>query len=185
VRAPLIAVILAVTGTSAATEVPPSAAEPTSLPSVPAAPSPPAPPPSLPGATIPGATILRTAIAVEPGQRLALSPGTELVIDPQTTFEIELSARAADARLVLVDGREDLVPAQDARELSSGTRLTLSPAVRLVPGSRYTLRLDGAVQRELHDEAGRAFSAVTFPLLVAGTPPPPEPKRPARKKKRR
>jgi hypothetical protein len=128
---------------------------------------------------------VKTAIGVEPGQRLALTPGAEVVVDPQATFEVELSARAADARLVLVDARDDLVPAQGSREVSSGTRLTLAPAAPLVPGSRYVLRLDGAVQRDLHDEVGRAFSAVTFPLLAAGTPPPPEPKRPGRKKRRR
>jgi hypothetical protein len=128
---------------------------------------------------------VKTAIGVEPGQRIALSPGAEVVVDPQATFEVELSARAADARLVLVDARDDLVPAQGSREVSSGTRLTLAPGAPLLPGSRYLLRLDGAVQRDLHDEVGRAFSAVTFPLLAAGTPPPPEPKRPGRKKKRR
>jgi hypothetical protein len=54
-----------------------------------------------------------------------------------------------------------------------------------VPGSRYALRLDGASERELHDDAGRAFSPLALPILAAGTPPPPEPKKPAPKKGRR
>jgi hypothetical protein len=129
--------------------------------------------------------ILLGAAALEATQRLPLAPGAEVVVDPAATFEVELSARAPDARLVLVDGRDDLVPASGARELAAGTRLTLAPAAPLVPGSRYALRLDGAATRELHDEAGRAFAPLSLPILAAGTPPPPEPKRPARRKRRR
>jgi hypothetical protein len=109
-----------------------------------------------------------------------------VVIDPAATFELELSARSADARLVLVDARDDQVPATSTRELAAGTRLTLTPAAPLVPASRYVLRLDGASDRDLHDDEARAFSAVSLPLLVAGSPPPPEPKtkKPVRKKRR-
>ncbi len=141
---------------------------------------PPAPPPA-----VPASSILRGAVAIEPTQRLPLSPAAEVVVDPQATFEIDLSTRLPDARLVLLDGREDIVPAAGGRELSAGTRLTLAPAAALVPGSRYALRLDGASARELHDEAGRAYAPLTLPILAAGTPPPPEPKRPPRKRKRR
>jgi hypothetical protein len=108
-----------------------------------------------------------------------------VVVDPQARFEVELSARSHDARLVLLDAREDFVAASAARELGSVTRLTLVPAAPLVPGSRYALRLDGAGARDLHDEAGRAFGPITLPLLAAGTPPPPEPKKPSRKKRHR
>jgi hypothetical protein len=143
------------------------------------APPPPAPPP------LPAAAILRSAVALEPGppgQRVVLAAGAEVVVDPRATFEIELSARTPDARLVLVDGRDDLVAASGTREVAGTTRLTLAPNAPLVPGSRYALRLDGASQRELHDEAGRAFTPLTFPVLAAGTPPPREPKRPAPKR---
>lgn len=134
----------------------------------------------------PAATaILRSAAALEPAARIPLTPGGEVVVHPAATFEVELSARVADARLVLVDARDDLVPASGSRELAAATRLTLAPAAPLVPGSRYLLRLDGATDRELHDDAGRAFSAVSLPLLAAGSPPPPEPKKPGRKKRRR
>ena len=134
----------------------------------------------------PAATaILRSAAALEPAARVPLTPGGEVVVHPAATFELDLSARVADARLVLVDARDDLVAASGSRELAAGTRLTLAPATPLVPGSRYVLRLDGVTDRELHDDAGRAFSAVSLPLLAAGSPPPPQPKKPARKRRRR
>jgi hypothetical protein len=142
----------------------------------------PAPPPAPPP---PATENQRGATAIEPTQRIPLAPGAEVVVDPQATFEVELSARVADARILLVDARDDMVPAAGSRELSAGTRLTLAPSAPLVPGSRYALRIDGAAERELHDQAGRAFSPLTLPILAAGTPPPPEPKRPPRKKKRR
>lgn len=141
-------------------------------------------PPRAP--SLPGSSILRGAVAVEPARRLALAPGAETVVHPAATFEVELSARAADARLVLVDARDDLVPATATRELGAGTRLTLAPAAPLVPASRYALRIDGASDRELHDDAGRAFSPVTLPILAAGSPPPPAAKKqkPVRRKRR-
>jgi hypothetical protein len=134
----------------------------------------------------PSATaILSSALALEPEAVVTLTPGTEVVVHPAATFAVELSVPAADARLVLVDGRDALVPSRDVRELAVATKLTLAPAEPLVPGSRYWLRLDGAADRDLHDAGGRAFSSVTLPILAAGAPPPPEPKKPARKRKRR
>jgi hypothetical protein len=133
----------------------------------------------------PATALLRSAVALEPSARVPLAPGTEVVVDPHATFEVELSARSPDARLALVDAREDVVPATGARELSSVTRLTVVPAAPLVPGSRYALRLDGATERELHDAAGRPFAPLTLPILVAGTPPPPEPKAKKGKRARR
>ena len=70
-----------------------------------AAPGPPAPPPAPPPLAV--TRILRSAVAVEPSARLPLAPGAEVVVDPAATFEVELSARAPDARLVLLDTRED------------------------------------------------------------------------------
>jgi hypothetical protein len=119
--------------------------------------------------------------------RLKLSPGAETVVDPAATFEVELSAPSSDARLVLVDARDDIIPTTATREVGQATRLTLAPTAPLVPASRYVLRLDGASDRDLHDEAGRAFSAVSLPLLASGSPPPPAPRKekPARKRRRR
>jgi hypothetical protein len=143
------------------------------------------PSPSTSTATSTGtATLLRTAVANEPAARLTLTPGTEVVVDPRATFELELAARVPDARLVLLDAKEDFVPASSTREIGASTRLTLAPAVPLVPGSRYALRLDGASERDLHDDAGRAFAPISLPLLAAGTPPPPEAQTTAKRKKR-
>lgn len=133
----------------------------------------------------PVTAVLEGAVAVEPAGRLPLAGGVEVTVHPSSTFELELSIRAADARLVLVDARDDLVPSTSTREVGARTRITLAPAEPLVPGSRYALRLDGAGDGELHDDRGRAFAGVNLPLLAAGTPPPPEPKRPAKPRKRR
>ncbi len=121
--------------------------------------------------------VLRSASAVENGSRLALATAGENVVAAGATFEVELSMRADDARLVLLDARDALVPATATREVGAATLLTLAPAAPLAPGSRYALRVDGAVAREFHDAGGRAFSPLTHPLLVAGTTPsPPEPR---------
>lgn len=133
----------------------------------------------------PAAVLLRSAVAVEPEARVPLAPGSEAVVDPRASFELELSARSPDARLALVDAREDVVPATGTRELGTGTKLTVVPAAPLVPGARYGLRLDGAMERDLHDAAGRAYAPITLPILVAGTPPPPEPKPKKTKRARR
>jgi hypothetical protein len=168
---PSLAVALAAVALAAQDPAAPATAGAPALPSAP-------PPPSA-------AAVLRAAVAVEPTQRLALVPAGEVVVDPAATFEIELSARLPDAVLALVDARDDLVASSSSREIGAGTRLTLAPAGPLVPGSRYVLRVDGASQRDLHDEVGRAFAPLTLPILAAGSPPPPEPKKPARRKKRR
>jgi hypothetical protein len=133
----------------------------------------------------PSSTLLRSAFAVAASSRIPLAPGAEAMVDPRATFELELSVRTSDARLVLVDAHDDFVAASSSREVGASTRLTLAPAAPLVPGSRYALRLDGVSARALHDEAGRGYEPLTLPLLAAGTPPPPEPKKPARKKRHR
>ena len=140
---------------------------------------------TIAAATPSAVAILRSAAAVTPAVRIPLAPGAEVVVDPRSTFELELSARAPDARLVLVDAREDFVPSSSTRELGASTRLGLAPSAALVPGSRYALRLDGASARQLHDEAGQAYEPVTLPILAAGAPPPPEAKKPARRKRHR
>jgi hypothetical protein len=198
----LVPFVLALLGAGCERSAPPGAATtsapaiaPTAATSTAAAPPTPTPTPasttaSTPTSTptpakapaVPATAILRAAFAVEPAARLALAPGSENVVHPASTFEVELSARTPDARLVLVDARDDLVPATAARELTAGTRLTLSPAAPLVPGARYALRLDGASERDLHDDAGRAIGAITLPLLASGAPPP-APKKGAKHRK--
>jgi hypothetical protein len=65
------------------------------------------------------------------------------------------------------------------------SRHALTPAAPLRPGSGYTLRLDGALGREIHDAEGRAFLPASFPLRAAGDPPSPTPARKNRGKRRR
>lgn len=140
----------------------------------------PAPSPAIPSAK----KLLRAAIAIEPtGVELPLSPDEETVVDPAATFRLELAGATPDARLVLLDKHDAIVPSKGSRELGATTAFSLAPAEPLVPASRYLLRVDGARTRELHDAGGTAYAPFTFALLVAGEPPPPEPK-PAPKKKR-
>lgn len=168
------------------TATPTSTPSPPETPTATSAPSPTETPTTTPIPTAPPVTaILREAVSLEPGGAVPLTGGTRTVVDPAATFRVELAAPVPDARLLLLDGSDALVAAEGGHEIGASTRLTLAPAAPLVPGSRYTLRLDGAVTRELHATDGRVFAPVAHPLLVAGTPPKPEPKAPAKKKRTR
>jgi hypothetical protein len=151
----------------------------------PAAAPEPSPSPS-PAAAAPRAPapLLKEAVALEPVGTVALSASSEVVVDAGATFRIELSRPCADARVLLLDARDALVEAAGTQELGAGTRLTLAPTTPLVPAGRYTLKVDGATTRELHDAAGDAHAPLTFALLVAGEPPAPEPKAKPKKRKR-
>jgi hypothetical protein len=180
----LLVALLALAG------APPVAANPPAPPATDAPPpAPPAPPPAAPAPPAPPApsalTLVRSAVVVEPAGRLPLSADGETVVDPGCSFELELRARVADARLVLVDPGDAHVAAAASREVGATTKLSLAPAAKLVPGSRYVLRLDGAARRELHDGDGKAYAPLAFTVLVAGTPPPPEPKPQPKKRRRR
>jgi hypothetical protein len=170
----------------AAPAAPPDAAPPPAgaPPPQPAAGDPPPAPAPQPPPAPSAAKLLRAARAVEPaGAELPLSAREETVVDPAATFRLELGAALEDARLVLLDKDDAIVPSKGSREIAATTTFTLAPAEPLVPGSRYVLRVDGARSRELHDAAGVAYAPFTLALLVAGEPPKPEPK-PAPKKKR-
>ncbi|GAO03262.1 hypothetical protein PSR1_02145 [Anaeromyxobacter sp. PSR-1] len=107
------------------------------------------------------------------------------MVDPGAHFRLDLTVASADARLVLLDANDAAVAAAGTHDVGTTTRLTLSPSEPLRPGSRYTLRLDGASTREFHDAAGKAYAPAGLAVLVAGTPPPPEPKPQPAKRKRR
>lgn len=167
--APRLALLLALL--SACSSPPPSAIAPAE-----------AAPPPAPAAR----PILTEVAAVEPaGTAIPLAAEGETVVDPAAHFRVELARPCADARLLLVDGKDALVAASGTQEVGAVTRLTLTPSAPLVPAARYTLRVDGAIQRDFHDETGTAYPPVTRIILVAGEPPPPEPKEPPRGKKRR
>jgi len=151
----------------------------------PAPPSPPAPQPA-PVAPAAAAAPLSSAEAIDPGgARVALSPGTEAIVDPGSTFRVVLPGRSEDARLSLIDAADALVPAAATREVGEQTVLTVSPRKPLTPASRYLLRLDGVRGRDLHDAAGRAAGPVELPMVAAGSPPEPAPKKATKRGRRR
>lgn len=170
----------------------PTTAEPAPAPTAGSPGAPPAPDPAQPPAASPadapaGAfTVIRDPVALEPGgATLALALQEETVVDPGAHFRLDLVVPSSDARLALLDANDALVAAAGTHEVGATTRLTLAPSEPLRPGSRYTLRLDGAATREFHDGAGKAYAPAALAVLVAGTPPPPEPKpQPARRKRR-
>jgi hypothetical protein len=139
---------------------------------------------AAPGAAPSASVLMRGAVAVEPtGARIPLG-AEEAVVDPAAKFRVDLGAPVSDGRLVLLDAADAMVPGTGTREVGDTTAFTLAPASPLTPGTRYVLRLDGARTRDLHDAAGKAFSPVTMPILVAGERPPPPPKATPKKKKR-
>lgn len=131
--------------------------------------------------------MLGEAVALESGgATLPLKVEAETVIDPGARFRVVLTVVSDDARLLLLDANDAVVAGEGAHELGQATTLTLAPSAPLVAGRRYTLRIDGASTRELHGASGKAFTPAWFKILVAGTPPPPEPKeKPATRRKRR
>lgn len=140
-------------------------------------------PPAPPGpAALP--VSLAEAVAADAGVPMSRDGGPTLV-DPASSFRVEVAARLADARLSLLDAQDAVVPADGTAEVAGSSRFALAPAARLRPGSAYTLRLDGALGREVHDAQGRAFLPASFALRTAGDPPAPAPAPRKRGKRRR
>jgi hypothetical protein len=107
----------------------------------------------------------------------------ESQVEPASSFRVAAGAPLADARLALYDAQEALVPSEEQAEIgSAASRFALSPARPLRPGGRYTLRLEGAAGREIHDLSGAAYRPLSSALLAAGEAPA-EP--PARRKPRK
>jgi len=132
----------------------------------------------------PAPLISAVSVSATPGAAHApLRRDGESRVDPAARFQVVAGAPLADARLVLFDAQEALVPGDEQAEIGSdSTRYTLAPARPLRPGTRYTLRLEGAAGREIHDLAGNRFRPLSFPLATAGDPPA---DRPAKKKGKR
>jgi hypothetical protein len=106
------------------------------------------------------------------------------LVDPGSTFRVEAQVRI-DARLLLLDEQDAMVPVQGTTELATVTRFTLAPSEPLRPGSSYTLRLEGATSRETHDADGRAYLPAVLRLRTTGERPAVVTKKPKRGKKRR
>jgi len=129
------------------------------------------PPEAVEGAPVP----LLSAVSVEASTRssapaeVPLRRDGESKVDPRATFRIDAGAPLADARLVLYDAAEALVPAAEASEIGSGIcRLRLAPSRPLRPGARYVLRLEGAAGSEIHDLAGKRYRPLTFTVITTG-----------------
>jgi hypothetical protein len=161
---------------AACNRAPPPAPEPPAEAAPAAAEAPPEPTPPPPGPA-PATTVVREATALQPGDTAtALDVEGSTAVDPSATFRVVLSGSSRDARLALHDAADAAVPSSSTVELGDTTVLTLSPSAPLVPGSRYRLRLDGAVTRELH-LGDRSLTPAVWALQAAGEPPPPPPPR--------
>jgi hypothetical protein len=114
----------------------------------------------------------------------ALTPEVETAeVAPESVFEVELP-HLADVRVRLFDDAERAVPSSDRLELGQPTRYRLAPTEPLVPGSRYTLAIDGLKGDLPTDPAGRAYNAVRLPLRTSGEKPEPPAAKAAKSKKK-
>jgi hypothetical protein len=100
------------------------------------------------------------------------------VIETGAQFHVEVPVALREARLSLLDGDGAMVPAAGGAELgASWTRFHLAPDAPLQPGSRYALKIDGAVERNPKDASGNAYLPANWSLLTAGEKPKAEPKK--------
>ncbi len=71
-----------------------------------------------------------------------------------------------------------MVPSTGETELGDrSSRYKLTPVAPLRPGTAYTLVLDGASSRQVHDTSGGVYAALTVPFKTAGDPPAAAPKK--------
>ncbi len=129
---------------------------------------------------------LSSATWVLPGAALEtpLRRDGESTVEPRARFRVEASAPLADARLALYDAQESMVPVEEEDEIgSAASRYQITPSRPLRPGSRYTLRLEGAAGRDIRDLDDRRYRPLSFSILTAGEPPADRPVKKGAKKK--
>lgn len=165
-------------------------------PNGPAAPAPPpAAPPASPPAPAAGAAahealtpvplVGATALLAGDSVAVALGRDGESLVAPEASFRVDVAAAVAEARLALYDAQDVLVAGAEQAEVGTGsTRLLFTPARPLRPGSRYTLRLEGAATRELVTLGGQRHRGHAFAIRTSGEPPA-DPAPGAGKRKRR
>jgi len=159
---------------SPAAASPSAAAPPAAAPAAGPASAPPSGPIPLP---------VTAAVALVGATPTTITFDGAVVVDPAVRFQVDVAVPLVDARLALVDSADAMVAAVESHEIgASWSRFTLAPGAPLRPGTTYSLRLDGAAEREAHDSDGRAYQIVVWRIRTSGEPPPPEP--PAPKKRR-
>lgn len=128
---------------------------------------------------------LQSAEARIGGVATPLATGTPAVVEPASSFEVRVGAPLRDARLLLLDGQDVLVPAAAESEVSStGSRFTLQPQEPLQPGGTYMLRLEGLGGRLVRSATDATYEPLVLPVKVSGSPPPRPPPKKAQKKRR-
>jgi hypothetical protein len=116
-----------------------------------------------------------SAVALAGAEPSPLSFDQPVVVDPAVQFQVEVAVPLVDARLALLDSADAMIAGVESHEIgASWSRFTLAPDAPLRPGSTYSLRLDGAAEREAHDSEGRTYQITAWDLRIAGEPPPPE-----------
>ncbi len=114
----------------------------------------------------------------------SLTPEVETAnVAPESVFEVELP-HLADVRVRLFDDAERAVPSSDRLELGQPTRYRLAPSEPLVPGSRYTLAIDGLKADLPTDPSGRTYNALRLPFRTSGEKPEAPAAKPAKAKKK-
>ena len=132
------------------------------------------PSPAVPVAAAPAPepTRVTAAVARVGTQEAPLQRGGVTTIDPVAAFELTVPVHLADGRLALHDEADAMVASTGTTELGESTsRYRVVPDEPLRPGSRYVLRLDGAVTREPHGLDGRAYAPVVLQLQTSGERP--------------
>ncbi len=146
----------------------------------------PASPADLPPGPLPVASVeVRTGelvVAVPVG-----TPGRHapVAVEPGATFDIRVSAPLQDARLVLLDAQDAIVPSTGGADVDAGTRFHLAPSEPLRAAGRYLLRIEGLENRMVRSTAGQRFEPFALLLVVSGEPPPRAPPKKGATKRRR
>jgi hypothetical protein len=89
---------------------------------------------------------------------------------PAPSFEVRAGAVLTAARLVLLDGQDQLVAGSGDAEFGTDSRFTFTPASPLRPGATYLLRLEGITGPAVSAPDGRTFLPAAFPVQVPGAP---------------
>jgi len=129
---------------------------------------------STPATTHPATTVVPVPLPVELAQArdgsdaTTLAPDAATTVAPSSSFALRVRARVPEARLVLLDAQDAIVPGSGSAEVDASTFFELAPAAPLRPGANYTLRLEGLAGRTVRDASGRLYEPASFRVVAAG-----------------